>query len=273
VYNNVIYDVNLTSGNFTAIEVRTGGTAPEISFNTISLDNVNSTTGDLFGIKEELTNTNSILRNNIISITQPTTGISSALVLATNSTPASALNSDYNDLWVPSGNAAMKDANPPVLYTSLSNWMSVSGQDSNSVSADPLFISSVNPIPVSGQVDNNGQTIAYIPEDVTGALRSIPPDMGAYEFISTGVATNRQEVKFNVYPVPATERIHIRREGNSPADIKLYSAGGQLIYKLTSKEDEISIDVNALPAGIYWVVILDDGEIFSRKITITSQAF
>jgi hypothetical protein len=73
VFNNVIHDVNLTSGNFTAIEVRTAGTAPEIYFNTISLDNPNTSSGELFGIAEELSNTNSIIRNNIISITQPTT--------------------------------------------------------------------------------------------------------------------------------------------------------------------------------------------------------
>ncbi|MBA3283475.1 MAG: hypothetical protein H0U27_00245, partial [Nitrosopumilus sp.] len=80
VYNNVIHDINLTSGNFSAIEIRTGGTSPEISFNTISIDNAISTSGELFGIAEELSNTNSILRNNIISITQPTSAIKSALI-------------------------------------------------------------------------------------------------------------------------------------------------------------------------------------------------
>src|SRR4029079_15726426 len=39
VYNNLIYDIRSTNGTIEGIRVRTGATAPEIYFNTISFDN------------------------------------------------------------------------------------------------------------------------------------------------------------------------------------------------------------------------------------------
>ena len=38
VYNNLIYDIRSTTGTIEGIRVRTGGTAPEIYFNTVSFD-------------------------------------------------------------------------------------------------------------------------------------------------------------------------------------------------------------------------------------------
>ncbi len=184
VYNNVIHSVMLTSGNFTGIEVRTGGTAPEIYFNTISIDHSVSTTGNLAGIKEELSNTLSVIRNNMISISQPCTGTKSALVLASNSNVATAFNSNYNVLWVPGGNIAQKGGGitSPVFYSSLSTWQTTSGKDMQSQAVDPGFANLTLPVPTNPLVDNTGTPISWITEDVLGVLRSNPPDIGAFEF-------------------------------------------------------------------------------------------
>jgi len=184
VWNNVIANINLVSGNVIGIEVRTGGTAPEIYFNTISIDNPANTVGNLFGIAESLTNTNSILRNNAISISQPSLGIKAALVLATNSVPAVALNSDYNILYVPDGNVAAKGSSISgyTFYPTLANWQSVSGQDDNSWDLDPEFFSLGLPLPTNLALDNKGTPISGITTDYAGVNRALLPDIGAYEF-------------------------------------------------------------------------------------------
>lgn len=184
VYNNVIHDVRLQSGNYTAIEVRASGSAPEIYFNTISLDDTMPTTGNLFGIKEELSNTNSMLRNNMISITKPTTGIKSGLVLASSSTVISALNSNYNNIWVPNGNVAHRATTTPTFYPNLIAWQSASMQDANSLSLDPIVVSQTLPQPTNTLLDNTGTSITWITTDILGVTRGVVPDIGAYEFSS-----------------------------------------------------------------------------------------
>ncbi|MCX6269786.1 MAG: T9SS type A sorting domain-containing protein [Bacteroidetes bacterium] len=185
VYNNVIQNIQLTAGNYTAIEVRSSATAPEIYFNTISIDNPLTTTGTLYGIREELSNTNSVLRNNMISISQPSSGTKSGLVLGSTSVITSAFNSNYNDLWVPGGNAAQKGTLTNIIYyPTLANWQTASGQDANSLSADPFFASALHPQPTNGLVDNTGIPVSWILTDFVGAVRGNPPDPGAYEFSS-----------------------------------------------------------------------------------------
>jgi hypothetical protein len=184
VYNNIIQEVKLTSGNFTAIEVRTGATAPEISFNTISLDHTLQTTGNLYGIKEELSNTNAMLRNNLISITQPTTGAKAALALASTSTVTTAFNSNYNLLYAPGGNVAVRNTTTPTLYPTLMDWQGASTQDAMSVSLNPMFVVDTFVMPTNPAANNLAVPIAYVTTDFLGAPRAVVPDIGAYEFLN-----------------------------------------------------------------------------------------
>jgi hypothetical protein len=180
VYNNVIHDINLTSGNVTGIEVRTGATSPEIYFNTISIDNEVATSGNLYGIKEELSNTNSVLRNNMISISQTSTGNRSGLVLGATSVITTAFNSNYNNIYVPGGNVGQRGTLTPTFYPSLMNWQTVSSQDANSLAVDPEFQAG-EPIPSNVLIDDSGITIPDIEVDILGVTRGTPPDIGAYE--------------------------------------------------------------------------------------------
>jgi len=179
VYNNLIYDIRSTTGNIEGIRVRQGATAPEIYFNTISFDNTVATTGSLRGFREELSNTGSILRNNIFSITQTTSSTKSAIELASSSAITTAINSNYNVFWVPGGNVAMRGATP---YATLGAWQGASTQDAASFDVDPFFISVTNPIPRSAVINNQAFTGTGITTDITGATRSATPDPGAYEF-------------------------------------------------------------------------------------------
>lgn len=181
VYNNVIHNIQLESGDVTGIEVRTAGSAPEIYFNTIAFTDTASTSGELFGFTESLSNTNSILRNNNIVITQPTVTNATALVLGTTTTPSD-FDSDYNNLYVPDGNVAQAGTFTPSFYPSLAVWQSTSGQDDNSFDIDPEFLAEDISIPTSSEMNDLGIAIPEIDEDILGYNRNDPPDVGAYEF-------------------------------------------------------------------------------------------
>lgn len=182
VYNNLIYGVNLVSGNVTGIEVRTGGTSPEVYFNTISIDSEESTTGNLYGFVEGLSNTNTILRNNLISIGQPGSGNRSALVLGATSVVGTALDSDHNLLYVPGGNVGQRGTFSPTFYPTLANWQSISGQDGNSLDLNPEFQSFLVPVPTNSDADNAGTPIGFVTTDIDGMARGVIPDVGAFEF-------------------------------------------------------------------------------------------
>ncbi|MBK7432944.1 MAG: right-handed parallel beta-helix repeat-containing protein [Chitinophagaceae bacterium] len=179
VYNNLVYDIRSTTGTIEGIRVRTGGSSPEIYFNTISIDNAAATSGNLKGFREELSNTGSVLRNNIFSIKQNTSGTKTAIELASTSNVTTAINSNYNDFWVPGGNVAMRST---TAYATLNAWQTASTQDAASFEADPSFQAVNNPIPSSGVINNQALPGTGITTDITNATRGAAPDPGAYEF-------------------------------------------------------------------------------------------
>ncbi len=267
VFNNVIHDVNLVSGNFVGIEVRTAATAPKIYFNTISLDNPNATTGNLYGIKEELGNTNTEIRNNMISISQPSSSMKAALVIASNSTVGSTFNSDYNNMYVPGGNITMKSTSTPTFYPTIADWQNASTQDMNSSVVDPAFVSMTDPTPTNLSIDNTGITLVGYDVDVLGNLRNIPPDIGAYEFIGTGINTISSISSLEVYPNPVRNYLTVKipQVKSNVITLSIYSQDGKLLQE--SKESivpsgEIAINIESLSPGLYFIKAISDAELF-----------
>lgn len=270
VYNNVIYEVHLTSGNFTGIEVRTGGTAPLIAFNTITLDNASSTTGDLFGISEELSNTNSILRNNLVHITQQTSGDAAALVMGAISTVTTTFDSDNNLFWLPSGNVAMKGSLTPVYYATLANWNAASGDDANSVALNPMLASPSVPQPTNPAADNLGITYGNITTDVLGVTRGITPDIGAYEFTPTGINSYSTGI-ISCYPNPVTNLLFVELPQGKPELASVTDATGKTTaINYLQGENKLIISTAGLPAGYYMLKIMYDEKVFNARFLKTT---
>ncbi|MEO8210022.1 MAG: T9SS type A sorting domain-containing protein, partial [bacterium] len=228
VYNNVISNINLTSGNFIGIIVRTPGTAPEIYFNTISIDNSSASAGDLTGIAEELSNTNSVIKNNIISISQSTTGLKAGISLGAVAVVTTAITSNYNLIYTPGGNVGIKDALTPTLYPTLSDWQNATTQDANSVFAD-AGLTLTTSIPTTSAADGTGTPIGFVTTDILGNPRGANPDMGAYEYIPVGVFDFNHSDNFRVYPNPARGEININlTQSNSASTLSIYNSTGQL---------------------------------------------
>ncbi len=181
VYNNEMYNIN-AGGNFAGIEVRTASTFPEISHNTIALTGSGSSSGNLYGFKEELSNTGSVLRNNIFAISQSASGARAGIFLGNTSVVNSAITSDHNIFYIPGGDIARRGTTNLLIFSTLAAWQNASDEDENSLALDPEFVSVTEPIPTNPDADDAGTPVSYITHDIVGNARGVVPDIGAYEF-------------------------------------------------------------------------------------------
>jgi hypothetical protein len=86
--------------------------------------------------------------------------------------------SNYNDLYSLAGPLGYYSAD----QATLASWQTATGGDYNSQNVDPLFVSSTDLHTAVPALNNSGVTIAGITTDYSGAIRTSPPDIGAYEF-------------------------------------------------------------------------------------------
>src|SRR5207237_2464150 len=70
----------------------------------------------------------------------------------------------------------------------LALWRGTTGKDTNSISADPLYTSSTNLLPVSGSpLTQAGVSGTGITTDILGNARGNPPTIAAYEIAPPAV--------------------------------------------------------------------------------------
>ena len=91
--------------------------------------------------------------------------------------------SDYNNFYSTTNNFINWDG---AIYSDLQSYQMVSTQDSNSVASNPIFIGPNDLHSNQALLDGTGIEISNVDVDITGATRSNPPDIGAYEFSATG---------------------------------------------------------------------------------------
>ena len=89
-----------------------------------------------------------------------------------------------------------------------------------------------------------------------------------YSREGNAVQEMKSEESYNIYPNPAKETLTI--EGKSIKQIVIYNAVGQMVEKINCDENIININIEAFPAGIYLVNIIDKKDsIITNKISIT----
>jgi hypothetical protein len=100
-------------------------------------------------------------------------------------------------------------------------------------------------------MDNMGTVIPAITTDITGALRSSPPDIGAIEYLYTGMKNLNRN--FNIiYPNPVGDKIQIA--GIAPdAILSIYNLAGERIQDSFPGHPNTTIDTGALRPGIYFL--------------------
>jgi trimeric autotransporter adhesin len=122
-------------------------------------------------------------RDNIMNNSlQPVSGTpaSKTYAIINGSTSAAFTTTNYNDYFV-------NGIGPNIAYqggdvATLAAWQTITGQEANSVNINPVFVSGSDLHPTAATLNNLGTYLPTVTTDITGALRTNPPDMGAYEF-------------------------------------------------------------------------------------------
>ncbi|MBK0404885.1 right-handed parallel beta-helix repeat-containing protein [Adhaeribacter sp. BT258] len=215
IKNNLTYNINNTGAIYALYN--SGSDGAHFYYNTVNLDNA-ANTGNLRGFYQINTASNIRFINNIISISAGT-GTKHALYFEA---PLSVITSNNNVLHIPNGNFGSFAGTD---RSTLADWKAVGGgaYDQNSLSANPNFvnITAGNLQPGNSTINNIGQPIAAVTDDITGAARNTTtPDAGAYEFNSP--TTNDAGVTSVITPALAvapgssTVEIVIKNFGTTP---------------------------------------------------------
>jgi nitrous oxidase accessory protein NosD len=203
--------------------------------NTVSLDDA-AAGGTSVRAYSQYMGTFATLRNNIFSVTRPASTAAYAVYVygTTANLATSPLSSNYNDLYVGSGsNAFVGYVGTSSTATTggastLTAWQALNSNayDQNSVSLDPRFRSATDVRPTNVGLNNTGTatTITAVPRDITGTLRTSPPDMGAYEFTPT--ANDVQVVSIDG---PATTAV----PGTNPVVVTIRNGGTVTLTSVT----------------------------------------
>ncbi|MCC2546062.1 T9SS type A sorting domain-containing protein [Hymenobacter sp. BT175] len=192
ISNNIISDVltfgdNSSSGSFNPFGIRiTGGSGHKLYFNSVSMTGAMLDASGDGGLSAALLVTSGTLldvRNNIFLNSQTgETGTKVYAMYVSATTPFATIN--YNDYFVSGPNGVL--ANVTTDRATLTELQAGTGQDANSISADPQFDpAATTPLtPTSAALNETGVTISTPTTtiDFTGATRTSPPDMGAVEF-------------------------------------------------------------------------------------------
>lgn len=86
---------------------------------------------------------------------------------------------DYNNIYATGANIAYWSSS---AQATLADLQTASGFDANSVSANPVFKSSMDLHAKGVGMNDLGTSLAYVTEDIDGDVRSATPDMGADEY-------------------------------------------------------------------------------------------
>jgi hypothetical protein len=189
ISNNIIYDIitanySTTSTLYNAFGIRiAGGTNHKVYHNSINLFGA-VTSGTSAGMSAALavtvtSATGLDVRNNIFanSTSFLTGGSKSYTIYVPSGFVFGTIN---NNCYYPSGPYAIVGFYGSDRLT-LADWQTSSGQDVNSLSVDPIFVSSTNLKPASISLNNAGALLPVL-NDFFGVLRNSPPDIGAIEF-------------------------------------------------------------------------------------------
>ena len=224
VSNNMIYNfANGATGNPNhngALIVSTDNL--KFYHNSILLDDVSSTCttcGTRGMYMQTAPFTGLEFKNNIVKISRGGTGPKQAIYFEGTGV---SFTSDNNDFYIEStGGTVQTGYANGTGYNSLTDWQTGTGQDQNSVSVDPMFVSSTDlHLQPSSPLDDLGTSVAAVTEDIDGEARSLStPDIGADELPLIAGTDMKPEALISIGQSPAgcynVETVAVRVKNNS----------------------------------------------------------
>jgi trimeric autotransporter adhesin len=176
---------NLGSGSVVGIRLlgTTGGV--QLLFNSVSLSGMISRPAAIADVSAAFYAAANVtdldIRNNIFSNSlENYTGSAKAFSIFSEAPAGEFTKINYNNYHAGSPEGILGFLG--IARTNIAEWRTASLQDVNSTDQDPFFISSSDLHPTNENINNKGLYLSYLPNDLSGALRTDPPDMGALEF-------------------------------------------------------------------------------------------
>ena len=138
-----------------------------------------------------------------------------------------------------------------------------------------FIFSNENYITIDFSANNNGLLSQAI-DETTGRnsyllgidYELIALDLEFVDEIQTGTKDVSEHASiFTVYPNPVTDAINFEFENNAQSDynINLFNLNGQLI---STHKNESSVDVSALSSGMYFYLLVQDGQSYSGRFQV-----
>lgn len=84
---------------------------------------------------------------------------------------------------------------------------------------------------------------------------------------STGINENIDATDVYVYPIPATQSVHIKSESAITA-CELVTLDGSIVKRTVVNSSDYTMDISALADGVYFMSIITDSETLVRKIIV-----
>jgi hypothetical protein len=246
---NGIYELAGTNNNYFN-SVYIGGTG------------VTGVTSSTFAFNSAATTTARTVQNNLLVNARSggTTGKHYAITVAGTAPNPAGLICDYNDLYASGITGGVLGLFNLLDQSTLVAWQLATGQDTNSVSADPLF---TNPTGATGSIDfhvaasainNAGLTVAGITTDYDGLTRTNPPDIGAYEFSLPTITAPDTVCKVSTGNVYSTEAGNTNYQWAVSAGGTITAGGGTTDNTVTVSWNSAGVEtvsVNyTIPSGI-----------------------
>jgi hypothetical protein len=188
IYNNVIADFQCLFATTNTTPVAgiyfQDAITANVYHNSININPVNNTTGNVAGVRVGAIAATVTMKNNIISNTY-NTATSYGIYYAGTGT----LTSDYNDLYI-SGASAFTGYFGAANQQTLANWTTASSVDANSIGSNPSFTSATNLALLNTSPARDAGTNVGITTDISGNPRALPYDIGAYEYQTTTISSD-----------------------------------------------------------------------------------
>ena len=193
IINNLIYNISGAGMNYNIYNsygiLINSGSNIDIWNNSIYLSgDVLSATSSTYSaclaiaLNDQINNLD--VRNNILQNSQTAPSGNSSmtyLIYTLNNTYNPFSTIDFNDYYADGIQPRIGKLMGQDIYT-IAEWQAATGQDLNSLDANPMFVSTNDLLPQGVEVNNTGIMIPEVTTDIDGRLRTDPPDIGAYEF-------------------------------------------------------------------------------------------
>ena len=146
--------------------------------------------------------------------------------------------------------------------------------DPSAPDSDPLVFTGSHNWSASADTKNDENTVivhsATIANIYYQAFYQNFTDEGGTLILQTGINTPSKPLDINVYPNPANDIITINKNGNEIKEIKILNLEGQeLISKVfNNTESNITLNVNMLSKGIYFLQGNTDKGLFTKKFVV-----